>query len=135
MKAPIKILFVLCIFMLFQCKNSKQSTPVAYQQIAEQKLGSDVQYSPNRDSSMILCYKQQKDESNGGYGVSFFVFDNKLKKVIYDAVIDRGTVDWHSDNEIALFYTPGTMRDDQSRDDFTYIYNLDSKEKVLKSKL
>ncbi|MEQ9405176.1 MAG: hypothetical protein RIM99_16415 [Cyclobacteriaceae bacterium] len=135
MKTPIKTLIVLCFFLLIQCKNSKQSAPVEYQKIAEQRLGSDIQYSPNKDSSMILCYKQQKDESGGGYGVSFFVYDNKSGKVIYDEVIDRGTVSWHSEDEIALLYTPGTMRNDQSRDDFTYIYNLVSKEKILKTKL
>ncbi|MCP4459107.1 MAG: hypothetical protein GY816_13955 [Cytophagales bacterium] len=135
MKTPVKTLIVLSIFMLVQCKNSKQPASVEYQQIAEQRLGSNIQYSPNGDRSMILCYKQQKDQSNGGYGVSFFVFDNKLKKIIYEEVIDRGTVDWYSDNEVVLFYTPGTMRSDQSRDDFSYIYNLVSKEKRLKSKL
>lgn len=135
MKNFTKAVSLLLLVVLVQCKNAKQNQEDDYTRMAEQKLGADVEYSPNGDSSMILCFKKRKDESNSGYGVSFFVFDTEEKKVVYEEEIGRGTVTWHSDKELALFYTPGIMRKDQTRDDFTYIYHLVSKEKVVKSEL
>lgn len=135
MKIPIMTTSLLVIFMLVQCKNAEQNQADGYKALAEQQLGADVEYIPNGDSSFILCFTKQKDESNSGYGVSFLVFDAKEMKMVYEEEIGRGTVSWHSDNELALFYTPGIMRNDQTRDDFTYIYHVGTKEKVLKSKL
>ena len=135
MKILAKVLSISLVFILFHCKNAEQTQTDGFKVLAVQKLGSDVEYTPNEDNSKMLCYVKKKGVNNSGYGVSFFVYDIKQKKVIYEDEIDRGTVSWHTEQELALFYTPGIMRNDQTRDDFTYIYNLDSERRTLKSDL
>lgn len=135
MKILAKTLITCSIFILCHCKNVEQNQTDVYKTLATQKFGPEVEYIPNEEGSMVLCLKKQKDESNAGYGVAFLVFDTKQKMIIYEEEIGKGSVTWHSNQELALFYTPGIMRSDQTRDDFTYIYHLTSKEKTLKSKL
>lgn len=125
---------IILVFFIAGCKGSKDYLTYS-KEIASEKLGIECECSLSESESYTLCFSNQKDASQSGMGVNFFVMDNKSKEIVFEESIDRGTVYWEDDQRIAMFYTPGIMRNDQSRDDFTYIYDLASKEKFKKEKL
>lgn len=129
----ISVLMLFC-FVLVQCKGAKDYSE-STRKIALEKLGEDFECIPNEDSSYTLCMSSMKDESNSGMGATFFVVDNTSGKILFEESIDKGAVSWYSSSKLSLFYTPGIMRNDQSRDDFTFIYDLITEEKVPKKKL
>lgn len=131
MKAVYIISIVVITSFLVQCKNSKKAAEnnKSYKQLASEKLGEAFECTPCVDGTFVLC------QSKRDHGVNFFVFDNNLGKIVHEDSVDKGTVDWHSENELALFYTPGTMRQGQSRDDYTFIYHLKNKQKTRKTEL
>ena len=94
-----------------------------------------MEYRPNEDNSMVLCSISTVAANKSGYGVSFFIYDHNTKTIVLEENIDKGTVGWYSNTELSMFYTPGIMQVDQTRDDYTFIYNLNTREKVRKNTL
>ena len=133
----ISLMTILIITVLFQCKNSEKATQTKmdYKTIASEKLGANVNYSFNEDNSLVLCYIETEVPNKSGYGVSFLVIDINTNAIIYDDNIDKGTASWYSKTQLALFYTPGIMRQDQSRDYYTTIYDLIKKTRTPKKDL
>ena len=131
------ITLVLLSAVLFNCKNSKEvaDKTVDYKALATEKLGEKVAFIPNEDNSMVLCSSQQSSPKLGPSGVKFFVFDNNSNTIVYEENIGRGTVAWYSNTQLEMYYTPGTMRQDQTRDDFISVYDLIKKEKIEKTEL
>ena len=118
--------FDLLLMIEAGCKSTEKATTnqetKAYLEPAA-KLGDGVKYSFNKDRSYVLA--QSTPDINGqNTSFSFFVFDMKAEKIVLEQTIDSGFVQWLSDNEIEVFLTPGVMRNDQSRDEFTTVYNV-----------
>jgi len=139
---PFLVISILLSLALFQCKNaektsdnSQKETTDKYKKLAVEKLGDKVEYKSNQDGSLILCQTKIDLPKLTGVGVKFFVYDSKNDKIIFEDEIDKGTVNWYSNMQLAMFYTPGIMRTDQARDDYTFIYDLITKEKIRKSLL
>lgn len=135
-KLPILTILLLS-FILINCRNTKEASESkeGFKTLALEKLGEKAEFKPNEDNSMVLCYKKIESPKLGAPSVAFFVYDNKSKSVIYEDKIDRGSVSWYDNTKLDLYYTPGIMREDQSRNDFIQVYDLITKEKVTKSTL
>ena len=129
-------LLIISITILACCQNAKNASSVSLNMndLASQKLGDGYKCELNSDQLKNLCSVQSKNKS-GGYGVRFVVFETSTGNLIWEDNIDKGTVAWYDENRLALFYTPGTMQQGQTNDDYTYILDLSTKEKVHKSKL
>ncbi len=108
---------------------------VDHQKIASEKLGEKAKCQPSEDNTLVLCYVTNEGPNLGGPGMSYFVYDNGKNSIILEDKIDKGTVSWFNNTQLSLFYTPGIMTESQTRDDFTYIYDIATKEKTLKTKL
>lgn len=134
MKTKFVSILLLLSIVFVQCKGTKDYSE-STQKMALEKLGEDYKCIPNEDNNYTLCVSSKKDESNSGMGASFFVVENNSGKIIFEESIDKGTVSWYNSSKLSLFYTPGIMRNDQTRDDFTFVYDLETKEKVPKKKL
>ncbi|MFK7952052.1 MAG: hypothetical protein AB8B73_04345 [Ekhidna sp.] len=134
MKSFSVYLSILMTFLILSCKGSQDALSYS-KEVASEKLGLECECSLSESESYTLCLSNKKDASQSGMGVDFFVMDNDSKEIVFEESIDRGTVSWEGDKKIAMFYTPGVMRVDQSRDDFTYVYDLVSKEKIRKGQL
>ena len=108
------------------CKSTKKAAVVeettAYMEPAA-KLGDNVKYSFNDGRSFVLA-QSTPDPNGNSLSFSFLVFDMKAEKVVLEQTVESGFVQWLSQEEIEVFFTPGIMRNDQSRDDFTTVYNV-----------
>lgn len=79
----------------------------------------------------MLCLSISTDIKKFNSG-NYAVISKKTGVVIYQNTLDNTQVTWYSDNEISLFNTPGMMRENDSKDNYTFIYNLNTKEQTRK---
>lgn len=123
--------------ILLNCKSTKDvaESKVDYKTLATEKFGSKVQYAANEDNSLVLCFKVTKAPNNGGAGVNYFVWGNESNTLVYEEKVPLGSVSWYSATQLAIYKTPGLMKSDESQDDYTNIYDVLTKESILKSKL
>lgn len=127
-----KILNCLIIFgfvFFLACVNGKTQTS-NYKSVSQEKLSGDIKYVFSPDSSYVLSYVEiegtaKRPQNN----IKYLVHDLKSGEVVYEDALDNGSVGFHSDHELKIVLIPGMMRENQSLDDFTYLYDLKSKEK------
>lgn len=112
---------------LVSCNVTKKTQAIsestAYVAVAKEKLGDKVKFDFNEDRSYVLCQSQPSAKPNNTT-FSFMVYSMKEEKIVMEQNISSGFVKWLSALEIEVFTTPGVMRNDQSRDDFTQVYDV-----------
>lgn len=118
---------MLSMCFLISCSVTKTTKAVsestAYMTLAKEKLGNNVKFDFNKDRSYVLCQSKVAATSNSK-SFSFFVFDMKNEEAVIEQNVNSGFVKWLSNLEIEVFTTPGFMRNDQSRDEFTQVYHV-----------
>jgi hypothetical protein len=119
--------FTICLLLLASCqvtqKTKAAAESTAYKQIAQEKLGDDLKFTPSEDNKFVLCEtKASSDPDNGAF--QFLVFDTEAEKIVMEKKVTQGYVRWVSAKEVEVFSTPGIMREDQTRDDFTVVYDV-----------
>lgn len=117
----ISMCFLMSCSVTSKTKAVQEST--AYITVAKEKLGDEVKFAFNKDRSYVLCQTEPADNPDNP-SFSFLVFSMEDEKVVLEQNVRSGSVKWLSDMEIEVFSTPGFMRNDQSRDDFTQVYNV-----------
>lgn len=95
----------------------------AYLQIAQDKLGENLKYAKSENGRYVLCQTVQSSNPDN-QSFKFLVYDMQDEKIVMEKSVSRGYVQWLSNTEVEIFSTPGTMRNDQSRDDFTMVYDV-----------
>ncbi len=136
MKIKYNTLIILCMAFSISCSKSgyQSSDNSDYKALAEEKYGSETSFINSEDGHYVLC-KHKMESSNDPYtSWEFFVFDLSTKKIVLEDKIDRGNVKWFSKNQLETSHTPGTMATNQTKDDYAWIVNVESGEKIKKSK-
>lgn len=124
--------YIVLVLLLASCGASKKgnSTQVngnKYIELASEKLGDKVIYKMNESKTYVLCISEIKGTVHQPRNtLSYMVINIKDNDVALEDKIDGGTVKWSGDGEIEVFRTPGIMRDDQTRDDFITLYNIET---------
>lgn len=120
-------MLMLSMCFLASCSVTKKTQAISestvYIALAKEKLGDKVKFDFNEDRSFVLCQSEIATTSNSK-SFSFFVFDMKNENVVIERNVNSGFVQWLSNLEIEVFTTPGFMRNDQSRDEFTQVYHV-----------
>lgn len=121
--------FILILLFAAGCATVKTTTTSdqtpEYQKVAFSLLGEDLTYTMNEPQSYVLCVKEMPGTSQQPRNsISFVVIDLSNNQMVIKQKLTGGTVGWYSDYEIEVFQTPGMVRHDQSKDDFTTIYNV-----------
>jgi len=120
---------LLALACLFACVNGKRH-PSDYQSIAQEKLGGEISNVFSPDSTYVLSYVEK--EGTNKYpqnNIHFIVQRLNNLEVVYEDVLDNGSVSFYNDTELKIVLIPGMMKKGQTLDDFTYLYDLKSKEK------
>ena len=126
------IIYTFLVLFIASCGTSKvgNSTQVeegAYKEKATEMLGKDVAFSMNDSKSYVLCLNEIKGTPEQPRNtISFVVINMNDNSVALENKIEGGTVKWADNLMIEIFRTPGIMRDDQSRDDFITLYNVET---------
>ncbi|MEO0553568.1 MAG: hypothetical protein AAF149_10240 [Bacteroidota bacterium] len=125
-------LSILILMLAFSCKSLNNGRK--YEGLAYERYGEGTVFHKNGDNSLILCINETKGSTkNPQNAIDFFVFCTAKDSIIYSDYISPGSVSWFSDNQIELFYLPGVMPQGKTRDDFVYIYDLETGIKTRKS--
>lgn len=126
MKCLVTLMIIPILLIGSQCRSSKDSlnSETNTENVVKEILGSNYDAEVNESGTMTLY--QKKD----GMSVAYVVLVNESEEIIEKGQMDKGTVKWYDDKNLQLFYTPGIMKADQTRDDYTYIYNVRTKSKT-----
>lgn len=120
-------ILMLGICLLMGCSVTNKTKAVnestAYLTVAKEKLGDEVNFAFNKDRSYVLCQTEPSPNPDNP-SFRFLVFSMKDEKVVMEQSVRSGFVKWLSGMEIEIFSTPGFMRNDQSRDEFTQVYHV-----------
>ncbi len=133
----IKKMSLLLLLFAFACSNKSlpgtKSQQLAYKSIASEKLGEDVEFIPNDLKNYLLCIHDEKMTiSNPENNLKLLVYNLSDEEVALELNVGPGTAKWISTYEIEVYFKPGVMRRDETRDDYTTIYNLVTGEKRQK---
>lgn len=124
------IYMVIIAFFVLSCgasknNNTAQNGKDGYKELAVEKLGDNVTYTMNEDESFVLCVSEIKGTTQQPRNMlSYMVINMKDNSTVLEDKIDGGSVNWVNDTELEVFRTPGIMRNDQTRDDYTTVYNI-----------
>lgn len=120
-------MLMLSMCFLVSCNVTKKTQAIsestAYMALAKETLGDKAKFDFNSDRSYVLCQSEPGSRPNNT-AFSFFVYSMKEEKAVMEQNVSSGFVKWLSALEIEVFTTPGFMRNDQSRDDFTQVYHV-----------
>jgi hypothetical protein len=93
--------------------------------VSGQKLNKEkeVKMSLNEKGNLILHQTIEKPTSSKPFpSVSFYIYDLKKDKIIYEDFISRGKIDWHEGSILKIWKVPGMVKHNhQATDDITYI--------------
>lgn len=108
----------------------------AYKTLAKEKLTSPITYTFNEDSSRVLCtHAESSSPQQPRVPVNYIVITISTNQVVFESTVSGGSVKWYDLSHLAVFTTPGYMRNDQTKDDYTRILDLETKEFVPKTSL
>lgn len=126
------IIYTFLVLFITSCgvskvSNSSQKFDDNYKKIATEKLEGDIIYAMNEANTYVLCVNEIKGTPEQPRNTISFVVINMIdNSVALENKIEGGTVKWSGNLIIEIFRTPGIMRDDQSRDDFVTLYNVET---------
>ncbi len=126
------LIFIVLGVTVISCGSAKlsASTPDStetYKKVVVNKLGEGVLYIANKSNSYVLCIKETKGSSlQPRNNINYLVIKLSDNTIALENKVDGGTVNWFSETEIEVYRTPGIMRDDQTRDDFITLYNVET---------
>lgn len=122
-------LSLLALTCLFACVNGRKHSS-DYQSIAQEKLNGEITDVFSPDSTYVLSYVEKKGTNKYPQNNIHFIVQrlNNLE-IVYEDVLDNGSVSFYNDTELKIVLIPGIMKEGQTLDDFTFLYDLKSKEK------
>lgn len=126
------IIYIFLVLFITSCgaskvSNSAQESDANYKVIATEKLRGEITYTMNEVKSHVLCVSEIKGTPKQPRNtLSYLVIKIKDNSTALENKIEGGTVNWYDNTEIEVYRTPGIMRDDQSRDDFVTLYNVET---------
>ncbi len=107
--------------------NSNQEEKTAYKKIALTKLGDNITYVLNETKTYVLCIKETKGTvQQPRNSIKYLVVKISDNAVALESTVDGGTVKWYNLKMVQVYQTPGIMRDDQTKDDFITLYNVET---------
>ena len=120
----------MAILMLISCGSSKRESArltrnEAYKVVAVRKFKAPIRYIYNDTKSHVLCFNQAKASTRNPFpSLSFFIYDLKSEKVIYEETLDNGSVLWLNENRVQITVIPGVITSAHKKEDTIYIYDL-----------
>lgn len=116
--------------LIVGCKATKDSASVVKQTqtleelIATKYLGqSTVLFNESQTYALVKSISQ-KGKVKGQSSIHFFVYDKANEEIILEDFINKGTVEWESDNILKINDIPGVYKEDAS---LGYTFNVISK--------
>ncbi|MBC7921486.1 MAG: hypothetical protein H7Z75_10425 [Ferruginibacter sp.] len=106
-------------------------TPADYQRVAEERLGSGVEYTLNDDKTMVLCKKTEHPLVPAmNNEVRFLVVDVKTNALLFEDRLVNGEVGWFGNTQLKISTIPGTIQGVPNERENYYLYDLVTRQKL-----
>ena len=130
----ISILFF-SAFLLLSCAAKNPSAQLqAYEKVAYDafNVSKDIIFTLNdKEDYALATYKEDNPSVIGGGIVRAIVIKIEDAVIVYKKNIPGGSMEWISAYEIKLVSPPGMTQGDESIDDYTSIFNVQTGETYL----
>jgi len=133
-KEIMKFIFGLEILILSACGSTQSGIqedqagpyPEKYKTLAVQKYGKEATYLLNESKAFALCINAGKfSTKHPQHSVDFFVYDISGSKIIHEASLVDGSVEWINDHQVLVRRIQGTVKyDENSQSNADYIYDV-----------
>ena len=133
-------LFIILLFSLsfVACKSSKKTADkdvkeVTYQDLAKKKFGDAAQmgFLLNKAKDFVVCTAAKGTYIKNPYnGLEFFIYDIKMKEIIFEDKLAGGTAEWVSGTEVKVRWTPTKEKDALQPEKTSYLYDVKKKVKI-----
>ena len=144
----IKLLFLALLTFSFECSSSEETsektetsqinkektvTIEKYAELAKDKFGDNFSIQMNSDKTFVLCSNVPKSiKDNEPTAVSYFIYDLKNEKIVFEESIPDGNVSWLNEHQIKVTIIPGIVkRDDEGGSNTEYIYDVIQMKKIF----
>lgn len=135
------ILLSALLTLSFECSSSEETsektvTIEKYTELAKDKFGDNFATQMNSDKTYVLCSNVPKSiRDNGPTAVSYFIYDLKNDKIVFEESIPDGNVSWLNEHQIKVTIIPGIVKgDDKEGGSKTgYIYDVIQMKKIFNS--
>jgi hypothetical protein len=130
------------LFFLFGCVANKKmnkeevnTQKMTYQQVAEKKMGKNIDYRLNADKSCVLCEKIIAEPNlNPNQLVEFLVYNIEEEKIIYMEKIANVKISWHNNTQLLITKQKGYITNPTDTGKSSYIFDLKSKKSLTSTK-
>jgi len=124
----VKTVFVVLLLAFYACKPQQPASQDPSDNMkaqAREQLGAQASFHLNQTKSFLLCKSQTQKKSAMSPGqVHFLVFDQANEELLVDKTLEKGTVEWYSDQELLIKTIPGVIKTGETEEDYTYILHV-----------
>ena len=122
--------YVGMVIFLLSCKTvSTQTEQLEFEEIAAQRLGTEVYCEMNENETMVLCIESaNKKRTAGNNGVNFVVLDMKNNDLLYQGS-QAQAVRWLDKYQIEVQSIPETINISDIGNEYHFIYDLKNRRK------
>jgi hypothetical protein len=117
-----------------EIKKEKSVEIEKYKELAKDKFGDNFSIQMNSDKTYVLCSNVPKSvKDNRPTAVSYFVYDLKNKKIVFEESIPDGNVSWLNEHQIIVTIIPGIVKGDDKEGGSKpgYIYDVIQMRKIF----
>ncbi|MGI9542347.1 MAG: hypothetical protein ACR2MX_03755 [Cyclobacteriaceae bacterium] len=92
---------------------------------AKEQLGEQASFHLNQTKSFLLCKSHTEKKGAMALGpVHFLVYDQASEELLVDKTLEKGTVEWYSDQELLIKTIPGITKTGETEEDYTYLLDV-----------
>jgi len=103
--------------------------------LAHSHFGENYATKKNETGSHFIVFKKYKKLEDLLATVKFFIFEEDSQSIIFQDVLNAGSISWHSDFKI-IAISRNMKSDANKKPTFTYYYDVNKKTKtIIKPKL
>ena len=106
-------------------------TPANYRRVAEERLGSGIEYTLNDDKTKVLGKKTAHPLAPAfNNEVRFLVIDVKTDAILFEDRVVNGAVEWFGNTQLKISTIPGIVQGVPDERENYYLYDLVTKQKM-----
>lgn len=126
-----KLFTLLTLFFVLACASSNRTTPESaegFKAAAAERLGAEVSYAFNPDSTHVLCVKKAHPSADDPLpDAQFVIYDLRREEVVFQDRVANASVKWLNAAQVQVVVTPGIVKGDEAEPDTYGGYIFDVK--------
>lgn len=136
---------IMFLTILVSCTSAKKTSVASqenqhgspavekYKTLAMEKYKEGIDYVFNESGSFVMCVHAAKPSAEHPQKtISFFVYDLKNEKILYEESVGDGSVKWKNDVQIEITSKIGIITPSHQSNIIHYVYDVSTQKKLKK---